>query len=87
MSFDFKINVKISCRGWNWGKMDVEGDEMAFTLDDGKVAFEIPLTNVSNCVNNRNELTLEFHQNEEANSVTMIECRFHMPPGNIIFYI
>ena len=63
--------------------MDVEGDEMAFTLDDGKVAFEIPLTNVSNCVNNRNELTLEFHQNEEANSVTMIECRFHMPPGNI----
>jgi len=64
--------------------MDIEGDEMGFTLDDGKIAFEVPLTNVSNCVSNKNELTLEFHQNEEANQITMMECRFHMPPGNIL---
>lgn len=72
---------ELSCKGWNWGKMDIEGDEMAFTLDDGKISFEIPLSNVSNCISNRNELTLEFHQNEEANQITMMECRFHMPPA------
>jgi len=74
--------TELSCKGWNWGKMEVEGDEMQFTLDDGKVAFEIPLANVSNCVNNKNELTLEFHQNEEANAITMMECRFHVPPAD-----
>lgn len=70
-----------SCKGWNWGKVDIEGDELAMTLDDGKIAFEVPLGNVSNCNTAKNELTLEFHQNEDVNQITMMECRFHMPPG------
>ena len=72
----------MSIKGWNWGSTEVNGDELAFTLDDGKVAFDIPLVNVSNCVQNKNEVTLEFHQNDDdKNEVTMMECRFHMPYG------
>ena len=83
----FKTHVtyiqELSVRGWNWGKTECEGDELSFTLDDGKVAFDIPLVNVSNCVQNKNEVTLEFHQNDDdKNEVTMMECRFHMPYGN-----
>ena len=34
---------------------------------------------MSNCTSNKNELSLTFHQNEDANALTMMECRFHMP--------
>lgn len=70
---------ELSIKGWNWGKAEVNKDELAFTADDGKKAFEIPLGNVSNCTSNKNELSLTFHQNEDANALTMMECRFHMP--------
>lgn len=70
---------EMSLKGWNWGKAEVIGDELQFTLDDGKPSFDIPLGNVSNCVQNKNEVTLEFHQNDATNQITMMECRFHMP--------
>ena len=72
----------LSVKGWNWGKAEVAGDELQFTTDDNKVAFDIPLGNVSNCVQNKNEVTLEFHQNDATNEVTMIECRFQMPQAD-----
>ena len=77
---------EMSLKGWNWGKAEVMGDELQFTLDDGKPSFDIPLGNVSNCVQNKNEVTLEFHQNDATNQITMMECRFHMPFGKI-FYV
>lgn len=70
---------ELSCKGWNWGRAEVGGDELQFMTDDGKIAFDIMLGNVSNCVQNKNEVTLEFHQNESTNEVTMMECRFHLP--------
>lgn len=77
---------EMSLKGWNWGKAEVIGDELQFTLDDGKPSFDIPLGNVSNCVQNKNEVTLEFHQNDATNQITMMECRFHMPFGKIFIY-
>ena len=78
---------EMSLKGWNWGKAEVIGDELQFTLDDGKPSFDIPLGNVSNCVQNKNEVTLEFHQNDATNQITMMECRFHMPFGKMIFIL
>ena len=48
-----------------------------------QTAFEVPLNNVSHCVTAKNEVTLEFHQNDDA-AVSLYEMRFHVPvgPGN-----
>lgn len=48
---------------------------------DNKLAFEIPLTNVSHTTTAKNEVTLEFHQNDDA-SVSLTELRFHIPSDN-----
>lgn len=44
-----------------------------------KEAFEIPLGNVSHSTTTKSEVTLEFHQNDEA-AVSLVEMRFHIPP-------
>lgn len=52
------------------------------TLDfivDKNTAFEIPLNNVSQVNSGKNEVTLEFHQNDDAETCLM-EMRFHLPP-------
>lgn len=41
--------------------------------------FEIPLSNVSQCTTGKNEVTLEFHQNDDA-EVSLMEVRFYVPP-------
>lgn len=43
-----------------------------------KEAFEIPLGNVSHSTTAKNEVTLEFHQNDDA-AVSLVEMRFHIP--------
>ena len=45
---------------------------------NGQVGFEVPLSNVSHCANGKNEVTLEFHQNDDA-PVSLMEMRFHIP--------
>ncbi len=44
-------------------------------------AFEVPLNNVSHSVVGKNEVTLEFHQNDDA-AVSLMEMRFHIPSGD-----
>ena len=43
------------------------------------MAFDIPLTNVMNATMAKNEVTIEFHQNDDA-AVSLMEVRFHIPP-------
>lgn len=43
-----------------------------------KMGFEIPLVNVSHCTTIKNEVTLEFHQNDDA-PVSLMELRFYVP--------
>ncbi|CAJ0598439.1 unnamed protein product [Cylicocyclus nassatus] len=64
-------------KGWNYGNCQVDGQSVEFTLDN-KPVFEVPLSNVANCVGNKNEATLEFHQNDDC-PTSLIEMRFHMP--------
>lgn len=63
----------LSVKGWNWGKANFVGDSLSFEAD-GKTSFEIPLRNVSNATNSKNEAHLQFHQNEDA-LVSMMEIR------------
>ncbi|XP_076472913.1 FACT complex subunit SSRP1-like isoform X2 [Babylonia areolata] len=69
--------VDMSIKGWNWGLARFEGNSLNFEVDKNLV-FEVPLTNVSHTTTSRNEVTLEFHQNDDA-PVSLMELRFHVP--------
>ena len=53
------------------------GNSLEFDIDN-KLAFEIPLNNVSHSTTAKNEVTIEFHQNDDA-VVSLTEIRFHIP--------
>lgn len=50
---------------------------MIFEIDQ-KLGFEVPLSNVSRCVGAKNEVIMEFHNNEDC-PVQLMEMRLHMP--------
>ena len=45
------------------------------------MAFEVPLNYVSHAAFSKNEVTLEFHQNDDA-PLALMEMRFHIPTDN-----
>ncbi|XP_043372372.1 FACT complex subunit SSRP1 isoform X3 [Dermochelys coriacea] len=65
-------------KGWNWGTVKFGGQLLSFDIGEQPV-FEIPLSNVSQCTTGKNEVTLEFHQNDDA-EVSLMEVRFYVPP-------
>lgn len=71
------LEKELSMRGWNWGTCAFKGDVLSFNIGE-KTAFEIPLSNVSQCNTGKNEITLEFHQNDDA-PVSLMEMRYHIP--------
>ncbi|XP_047210521.1 FACT complex subunit SSRP1a isoform X2 [Girardinichthys multiradiatus] len=82
----FKVNYKLelsekdlSVKGWNWGTAKFSGPQLSFDVNDN-TAFEIPLSNVSQCATGKNEVTLEFHQNDDT-EVSLMEVRFYVPPS------
>ncbi|XP_062377395.1 FACT complex subunit SSRP1 [Sardina pilchardus] len=82
----FKANYKIELtdkdmcvKGWNWGTAKFGGPLLSFEVSDTP-AFEIPLASVSQCTTGKNEVTLEFHQNDDA-EVSLMEVRFYVPPS------
>ncbi|XP_010899813.1 FACT complex subunit SSRP1a isoform X2 [Esox lucius] len=82
----FKANYKVELaekdmcvKGWNWGTAKFSGPLLSFDVNDSSV-FEIPLASVSQCATGKNEVTLEFHQNDDA-EVSLMEVRFYVPPG------
>jgi len=72
---------EFSVRGWNYGAAKFEGSVLSFDVE-GKPAFEIPVNNVAACTSGKNEVTLEYHQHEEA-AVHMLEMRFHIPASEL----
>lgn len=86
-----------SLKGWNYGAASVEGllistlsllyssivlgQTLVFRVDE-KLAFEIPLSNVSQCPTGggKSEAIIEFHPNEDA-PVQLVEMRLHKPAG------
>ncbi|XP_030417691.1 FACT complex subunit SSRP1 isoform X1 [Gopherus evgoodei] len=81
----FKSNYRLELaekdlcvKGWNWGTVKFGGQLLSFDIGEQPV-FEIPLSNVSQCTTGKNEVTLEFHQNDDA-EVSLMEVRFYVPP-------
>ncbi|CAF2516960.1 unnamed protein product [Rotaria sp. Silwood2] len=84
MTINFGKNVetqKMAVNGWNWGKVSFGAGNLAFQVDH-KQAFEVPLKNVSNSNKGKNEITLQFHQADDA-KVSLMEIRFYVPPGDV----
>lgn len=76
--FQMPLTTRELClKGWNWGTARFEGSVLSFDVDKNS-AYEIPLSNVSHCTTAKNEVTLEFHQNDDA-AVSLMELRFHIP--------
>jgi len=69
--------LELSVKGWNWGAAKFKGNVMTFEVDN-KPAFEIPLKDVSSATTGKNEVTMEFHRNDEA-KVALMEMRFFVP--------
>ena len=57
------------------------GNSLEFEVENS-LAFEIPLSNVSHGTTNKNEVTIEFHQNDDA-AVSLMELRFHIPSSTV----
>ncbi|XP_012256415.2 FACT complex subunit Ssrp1 [Athalia rosae] len=71
------LEKELSLKGWNWGTAKFNGSVLSFDVGH-HTAFEIPLYYVSQCNTGKNEVTLEFHQNDDA-PVSLLEMRFHIP--------
>lgn len=77
---NYNVRLKerdLSLKGWNFGVPNFSGSVMSFDVDKSP-AFEVPITNVSHCTSAKNEVTIEFHQNDDA-PVSLMELRFHVP--------
>uniref|UniRef100_A0A672QFT7 FACT complex subunit SSRP1 n=1 Tax=Sinocyclocheilus grahami TaxID=75366 RepID=A0A672QFT7_SINGR len=81
----FKANYKVDLiekdmcvKGWNWGTAKFNGPLLSFEVNESS-AFEIPLASVSQCATGKNEVTMEFHQNDDT-EVSLMEVRFYVPP-------
>uniref|UniRef100_A0A671RXY3 FACT complex subunit SSRP1 n=1 Tax=Sinocyclocheilus anshuiensis TaxID=1608454 RepID=A0A671RXY3_9TELE len=81
----FKANYKVELiekdmcvKGWNWGTAKFNGPLLSFEVNESS-AFEIPLASVSQCATGKNEVTVEFHQNDDT-EVSLMEVRFYVPP-------
>ncbi|XP_053548252.1 FACT complex subunit SSRP1 [Bombina bombina] len=73
------VEKDLSVKGWNWGSVRFGGQLLAFDIGE-QTAFELPLSNVSQCTTGKNEVTLEFHQNDDS-EVSLMEIRFYVPPS------
>nr|CAD7601946.1 unnamed protein product [Timema genevievae] len=75
------LEKELSLKGWNWGVAKFNGSVLSFDIGSN-TAFEIPLNNVSHCTTGKNEVTLEFHQNDDA-AVGLMEMRYHIPSSEL----
>lgn len=72
-------------RGWNWGKADVHGQDLAFSIG-GKPAFTVPVGQVHNATINKSEVILEMNHPEMPAGVKkkalpdeLVEMRVFIP--------
>ncbi|CAK1551232.1 unnamed protein product [Leptosia nina] len=75
------LEKELSLKGWNWGTAKFNGAVLSYNVGSN-TAFEIPLHYVSQCNTGKNEVTLEFHQNDDT-PVSLMEMRFHIPTSEL----
>ena len=71
---------EFSLNGFNWGVPKFEGEALSFDDEGNKTAFEVPLSAVSDCTANKNEVIMSFHHNDDA-TVGITDMRLYLPPG------
>lgn len=85
--FHRRFNVQVepkehSLRGWNWGKADLERNEMVFALN-GKPSFEIPYARINNTnLTSKTEVAIEFNladENYQPAGDELVEMRLYVP--------
>ncbi len=82
------LDRELSVKGWNYGTVNFEGSVLGFEVGGkGADAFEVPLPYVNQCIQGKNEITLEFHTGEDSHSgaaaVALTEMRFHIPASEL----
>lgn len=75
------LEKELSLKGWNWGTAKFLGSVLSFDIGS-LTAFEVPLSNVGQCTTGKNEVTLEFHPNDDA-PVSLMEMRYHIPSSEL----
>ncbi|XP_028127722.2 FACT complex subunit Ssrp1 [Diabrotica virgifera virgifera] len=75
------LEKELSTKGWNWGTAKFNGSVLSFDVGSNS-SFEIPLNHVSQCTGGKNEITMEFHQNDDA-PVSLMEMRFFIPANEL----
>lgn len=75
------LEKELSVKGWNSGTAKFSGAVLSFDIGNHS-AFEIPLSYVSQCPTGKNEVTMEFHPNDDA-PVSLLEMRFYIPPAEL----
>ncbi|XP_062536029.1 FACT complex subunit Ssrp1-like isoform X5 [Armigeres subalbatus] len=71
------LEKELPTQGWNWGTIHFKGSVLSFDVES-RTNIEIPLSHVSQCNSGKNEVTVEFHRNDDA-PVSLMEMRFHIP--------
>jgi len=81
LNYQLKLEDKeFSLNGFNWGIPKFDGEALSFDDEASKTALEIPLSAVSDCTSNKNEIILSFHHNDDA-TVGITDMRLYLPPG------
>ncbi|RDD41116.1 FACT complex subunit SSRP1 [Trichoplax sp. H2] len=80
-NYNIQLEEKeLSVKGFNWGNHSFEGSSLSLN-SDSSMTYEIPLNEVCRSTVGKNEVTLEFHQHDDA-QVSLMEMRFHLPATN-----
>lgn len=80
-NYHLNLDTKeLSLKGLNWGSTEFDGEALSLNIDNSGTAFEVPLTAVSDCTSNKNEVIFSFHHNDDA-TVGMTDMRMYMPAG------
>jgi len=74
-----KHSLNKNLNGWSWGNIKVDENSMQF-ISMGKELFSINGNQISNLSNpNKNELGIEFINEEDTTEDTLCELRFYVP--------
>ncbi|GBF95966.1 FACT complex subunit [Raphidocelis subcapitata] len=74
---------QLAVSGGNWGNVSLRGSSLRMARDS-KVVLEVPLPDVSQAQQLKDEVMLEFHVDDTAaddKEDTLVEMAFHVPPG------
>ncbi|KAG1680758.1 hypothetical protein FOA52_008091 [Chlamydomonas sp. UWO 241] len=81
-------DLPMALSGRNWGALAINNGSLMFTVDN-KVAMEMPLRDVSNAQQAKDDVQMELHVDDTTTTGScdvLCEMSFHIPPGNEHFF-